>query len=176
VRFVPTAVEGAYVVEPAPLEDERGSFARTVDAGQFEERGLPGHFGQWSISYNRRAGTLRGMHYQHAPHEEVKLVRCTAGSVQDVVIDLRRGSPTYIQHESVVLSARNRRALLVPAGCAHGFLTLQDDSELLYGMHGDHEPAAAAGARWDDPAFGIVWQSSPQLMHERDRRYPDHAT
>jgi dTDP-4-dehydrorhamnose 3,5-epimerase len=175
VRFAAAGVEGALLIQPEPSTDERGLFARTVDADTFAAHGLPRSFAQWSVSFNPHVGTLRGLHYQRAPHEETKLVRCTRGRVQDVVVDLRRGSVTYLRHVSVELSADNRVALLVPPGCAHGFLTLEPDTELLYGIDQPFVPDSAAGARWDDPAFAISWAAPPQRMNERDRTYPDHV-
>jgi dTDP-4-dehydrorhamnose 3,5-epimerase len=174
MRFSATAVADAVVAVPEPHEDERGVFARTWDEAELAPYGLP-VLSQSSVSFNPRLGTLRGMHYQRAPHEETKLVRCTRGRMQDVVVDLRPESPTYLAWASAELSAENRLALLVPPGCGHGFLTLERDTEVLYLIGGRYVPEAAAGVRWDDPLFGIAWQANPVLMSERDGAYPDHV-
>lgn len=171
--FRPAGVGGVWVLEPERFEDERGFFARTWDTGEFEQRGLSGRLVQCSISYNRLRGTLRGLHYQAAPHEEAKLVRCTAGAVFDVAVDLRPDSSTYLGWYGVELSADNRLGLYIPEGCAHGFLTLADDSEVLYQISEFWAPDAARGVRWDDPAFGIRWPGEVVVINERDRTYPD---
>ena len=166
-------IEGVWVVEPERYEDERGFFARTWDTFEFAERGLNGNLVQSSISYNRRRGTLRGMHFQIGPHAEAKLVRCTAGSIFDVAVDLRPSSSTFRKWAGVELSAENRLALYVPEGCAHGFLTLADDVEVGYQISAPHAPTAARGVRFDDPAFGILWPEEIVVISERDRKYPD---
>jgi dTDP-4-dehydrorhamnose 3,5-epimerase len=171
--FRDTGIDGAWVIEAERLEDERGFFARTWDADEFAERGLNPRLAQCSISFNRARGTLRGLHYQVAPHEEAKLVRCTAGSIFDVVVDLRPDSSTFKGWFGLELSAANRLALYVPEGCAHGFLTLDDDCELHYQISEVYAPEAARGVRWDDPAFGITWPGEIVVMNERDRSYPD---
>jgi len=173
VIFTPTAVGGAVLVDPERREDERGFFARTWCAREFADAGLPAGLVQCSISWNARRHTLRGMHWQAAPHQETKLVRCTRGALLDVVVDLRPGSPTWLRHVAVELSADNRRALLIPPGAAHGFLTLVEGTEVLYQMDAFHAPEAARGARWDDPALGIAWPAAPAVISERDRTYPD---
>jgi dTDP-4-dehydrorhamnose 3,5-epimerase len=170
--FLETLVEGAWVVRPELHEDERGFFARTWDAREFADRGLDTGVVQRSISYNRRRGTLRGMHYQVAPHEEAKLVRCTTGAIFDVVVDLRPASPTFCAWAGHELSAANREALYIPAGCAHGYLTLRDDSEVAYDITEVYVPEAARGVRWDDPAFGISWPDEVLVINERDSSYP----
>jgi dTDP-4-dehydrorhamnose 3,5-epimerase len=173
VIFRKTTIEGVWIVEPELHEDERGFFARTWDTESFARHGLNGRLVQCSISYNRRRGTLRGMHYQAAPHEEAKLVRCTSGSIFDVAVDLRTGSTTFGRWVGTELSAENRHALYVPEGCAHGFLTLTDDSEVVYQISEFHAPDAARGVRWDDPAIGIDWPGDVLVLNERDRSYPD---
>lgn len=176
MRFTETELAGAWVVEPEPLADARGFFARTFDAAAFADRGLRSAFPQCSVSFNARAGTLRGMHYQAAPHEEAKLVRCTAGAIYDVIVDLRAGSPTRGRWTGVELTADNRRALYVPEGFAHGFQTLADDSEVFYQISAEFVPDAARGVRWDDAAFGIAWPAAGQrVMSDRDRGYADWA-
>ena len=173
--FRETTIEGVAVVEPELHEDERGFFARTWDADEFAEHGLSGRLVQTSISFNRMRGTLRGLHYQAAPYEEAKLVRCTAGAIFDVAVDLRPGSPTLREWIGAELSAENRHALHVPEGCAHGFLTLVDDSEVSYLMSAVHVAEAACGVRFDDPAFGIAWPGEIVVINERDRSYADFA-
>jgi dTDP-4-dehydrorhamnose 3,5-epimerase len=175
MNFRETAIEGVWVVEPERHEDERGFFARTWDVDEFARRGLDSGLVQCSISYNRRRGTLRGMHYQAAPHEEAKLVRCTSGSIFDVAVDLRSGSATFGRWVGTELSAENRLAMYVPEGCAHGFLTLTDDSEVAYQISAFHAPDAARGVRWDDPALGIDWPAEVLVINERDRSYPDFS-
>jgi|SRR5579871_2998913 len=174
MRFTETPLAGAYVVDVEPHPDERGVFARTFCADDFAGRGLDPRVVQASISFNRRAGTLRGLHYQAAPHGEAKLIRCTAGAIFDVVVDLRPDSPTYTRHFAVALTATDRRALYVPVGFAHGFQTLVDETEVLYQMSTPYAPASARGVRWNDPAFAIAWPpASDRIMSERDRTYPD---
>jgi dTDP-4-dehydrorhamnose 3,5-epimerase len=171
--FRDTEIEGAWVIELETLEDERGFFARTWDRGEFESRGLNPRIAQCSVSYNRARGTLRGMHYQAAPHQEAKLVRCTAGAIFDAVVDLRPSSSSFKRWFGVELSAQNRLAVYVPEGCAHGFLTLADDSEIQYQISEFYAPDAGRGVRWDDPAFGIAWPGEVRVINERDASYPD---
>jgi len=171
--FRETAIAGAWVIEPDRIEDERGFFARTWDTAEFDEHGLNPALVQCSISFNRARGTLRGLHYQAAPYEEAKLVRCTAGAVFDVVVDLRAGSPSFKGWFGVDLTAANLHALYIPEGCAHGFLTYQNDSEVHYQISQFYRPEAGRGVRWDDPAFAIDWPGEALVMNERDRSYPD---
>jgi dTDP-4-dehydrorhamnose 3,5-epimerase len=173
--FRETMIESVWVIEPERYEDERGFFARTWDVEEFARRGLTGRLVQCSVSYNRRRGTLRGMHYQATPHEEAKLVRCTAGSIFDVAVDLRTDSATFRRWVGTELSAENRLAMYVPEGCAHGFLTLTDASEVTYQISEFHAPDAARGVRWNDPAFEIDWPADVLVVNERDRSYPDFA-
>lgn len=178
MRFRDTPVAGVLVVELERIEDERGSFARTFSTEEFAQRGLDVRVDQCSTSFNKRAGTLRGMHYQVAPHGEVKLVRCTRGAIFDAVVDLRPESPTYLRWCAAELSAANGLALYIPEGCAHGFQTLEDASEILYQIATPYVPAAARGVRWDDPAFGITWPAPPpagRIMSSRDADYPGFA-
>lgn len=171
--FHPTAIPGARLIEPERLEDERGFFARTWCEREFSAAGLPTRLAQCSLSYNAARGTLRGLHYQAPPHEESKVVRCVRGAIHDVVVDLRSDSPAYLEHLGVELSAENRLALFVPEGCAHGFLTLEEDTEVYYMISEFYEPAAARGVRWNDPALGIEWPEEPRVLSERDAGYPD---
>ena len=171
--FTETLLAGALIVDPQRQEDQRGFFARTWCEEEFAARGLNPKIAQCGISYNARKGTLRGMHFQRAPHEESKLVRCTAGAIYDVIVDLRRQSPTFRKWFAVELTAENRRMLYVPEGFAHGFETLTDGTEVFYQISQFHHPQSAAGARWDDPAFGIRWPWPPAVISPRDRQYED---
>jgi dTDP-4-dehydrorhamnose 3,5-epimerase len=171
--FEPAHINGVWTVEPERLEDERGFFARIWDTEVFGRHGLNPRLVQCSVSHNRLRGTLRGMHYQAAPREEAKLVRCTAGAIFDVAVDLRPDSETYLGWFGVELSAENRLALYVPEGCAHGFLTLTDDCEVLYLISEFWASDASRGVRWNDPAFGIRWPGKVAVINERDRTYPD---
>ncbi len=173
--FTPTPIPGAVVIAPEMLADERGFFARAFCAQEFAAHGLVARVEQCNISFNRHRGTVRGLHFQRPPHGEVKLVRCTAGHVYDVIVDLRPRSPTFRRHFAVELDARRRTALYVPDGVAHGFQTLEDDSELFYQMSAPFHADAAAGVRWNDPAFGIAWPLSVSVISARDRSYPDFA-
>jgi dTDP-4-dehydrorhamnose 3,5-epimerase len=173
VIFTPTGLPGAFLLELEKREDDRGFFARTWCQREFLEQGLNPRLVQCNISYSRAKGTLRGMHYQVAPHEEAKLIRCTAGAIHDVIIDLRPASPTFKQHFAVMLSADNYRMIYSPEGFAHGFQTLEDHTELLYQMSEFYAPERARGVRWDDPAFGIAWPPANRIIAERDRTWPD---
>ena len=172
MKFLPTPLAGAYVVEIEPREDERGFFARSFCQEEFGKLGLNPRIAQTNVSFNKRRGTLRGMHYQAAPHAEAKLVRCTQGAMWDAIIDLRPDSPSYRRWHAVELSAANRRALYVPEGFAQGFQTLADETEVLYYMSHPYRPEAARGLRWDDPAFGIPWPVADPQLSARDRALP----
>jgi dTDP-4-dehydrorhamnose 3,5-epimerase len=171
--FAQTKLPGAFVIEPELHEDQRGFFARTFCQREFEAHGLNFQMVQCNISFNRRRCTLRGMHFQASPHSEAKLVRCTAGSIYDVIIDLRPSSPSFKMHFSVELSARNRKMLYIPEDFAHGFQTLEDDTEVFYQMSQFYSPEHSRGLRWDDPTFGISWPAGERIIIERDRAYPD---
>jgi len=173
VIFTETKLKGAFIIEPERLEDERGFFARTFCEREFAQHGLRPRWVQCNISFNKLQGTLRGMHYQAVPRQEIKLVRCSMGSIYDVIIDLRSDSPTYKQHVGLVLSAENRKMLYIPEGLAHGLLTLEDGCEVFYEMSEFYEPSCARGVRWSDPAFAIPWPQPVRLISERDQRYPD---
>jgi dTDP-4-dehydrorhamnose 3,5-epimerase len=175
VQFDPSSVDGVWLVQPEPSVDYRGAFVRVACERTLTGRGLVGHFMQTSLSISRRRGTLRGMHYQAKPHGEVKLVRCVRGSIQDVVVDLRPESPTYLRSASYTLSAGNYLALYIPEGCAHGLLTLEDDCHVLYQISTEHVPGAARGVRWNDPAFAIEWPFAPVEISARDAEYPDYT-
>jgi len=171
--FTETGVGGTVIVDVEAHPDERGFFARSWCTREFEAHGLNPCLVQCNISRNLARGTLRGMHYQVAPHGESKLVRCTRGAICDVVIDLCKTSPTYLQHLAVELTEDNHRALYIPEGLAHGFLTLTDNSEVFYQMSAFYEPTAARGFRWNDPAFNIPWPLPVTVISRRDREYGD---
>jgi dTDP-4-dehydrorhamnose 3,5-epimerase len=172
--FTETKLKGSFVIDLERREDERGFFARTFCIDEFQARGLNARLVQCSISFNKARGTLRGMHWQAEPQAECKLVRVTRGAIHDVIIDLRAGSPTFKQHQAVELSDENRRELYVPEGFAHGFQTLEDDTEIFYQMSAGHAPALSRGVRWNDPQFGIDWPAAEhRIINERDANYPD---
>jgi dTDP-4-dehydrorhamnose 3,5-epimerase len=172
MKFTELPLAGAYCVDVELLEDGRGAFARTFCTDEFVQIGLEPGVAQCSISLNRRRATLRGMHLQIAPHEETKLVRCTWGSIFDVIVDLRPDSPTLGGWTGAELTAERRNALYVPRGCAHGFVTLEDDTQVEYVISTPYAPAASVGIRWDDPAVGIEWPIAPEVMSDRDRELP----
>jgi len=172
MTFEETSVAGAYVVQIEPIRDDRGFFARSWCSREFAEHGLNASFVQENVGFSELAGTLRGLHFQRAPFEEVKLIRCTAGSVWDVVVDLRPSSPSYLGSAGVELSAEARNMLYVPEGCAHGYLTLTDGCETRYFTSQFYEPLAASGVRYDDPAFGLDWPFEIRKVSEPDRAWP----
>lgn len=172
--FTETAIPGVHAIEPERLRDERGFFARTWCEREFAAHGLDPGLRQCNISFNPRRGTLRGMHYQAPPFAEAKLVRCTRGAILDVALDLRPGSATFQRHVAVELTGENRRMLYIPEGVAHGFQTLEDDTEVFYQMSQFYSPDHGRGVRWDDPAFGIDWPPAEhRILSDRDRSYPD---
>jgi dTDP-4-dehydrorhamnose 3,5-epimerase len=170
--FTATELKDAYIIDLDRREDNRGFFARTWAADEFESRGMVSRVVQANLSYNRTKGTLRGMHFQHAPYAETKLVRCVRGAILDVIVDLRPDSPSYKRWVGVELTAENRRALYVPEGFAHGFQTLVDDAEVMYQVSQIYTPSAEGGVRYDDPAFGIIWPLPPTEMSPKDQRWP----
>jgi dTDP-4-dehydrorhamnose 3,5-epimerase len=171
--FTETELSGAFIIDVERLEDERGFFARTWCEREFEARGINARLAQCNVSFNKKKGTLRGMHYQVAPHEEAKLVRCTMGAIFDVIVDLRRESPTFKKWVAVELNERNRRMLYVPEGFAQGFQTLEDDTEVFYQMSEFYAPEHARGLRWNDPAFQIRWPEAETVISPRDQQYAD---
>lgn len=173
MRFTATDIAGVMIVDAEARVDDRGGFARLHCPDEFAAAGIPFEPVQTSLSTNPRVSTLRGLHYQRSPHAERKLVRAVRGAVFDVAVDLRPDSPTFRRWVSADLSAGNRRALFIPEGVAHGFLTLEPDTEVLYQIAPAHTPGYAAGVRWNDPAFGIVWPAAPALMSTADAAYPD---
>jgi dTDP-4-dehydrorhamnose 3,5-epimerase len=175
VIFIETELKGACVIEIEKLNDHRGFFARAWCQKEFEEHNLVSRVKQANVSYNKKKGTLRGMHYQLSPYEETKLVRCTRGSIYDVIIDLRPGSPTYTQWFGVELTAENYKMLYVPENFGHGFQTLEDDTEVTYQVSQFYTPGSERGIRWDDPAFSIVWPSAVQVISDKDKNWPDYT-
>lgn len=173
--FHPLEIAGAYLLEPQRLEDKRGFFARTYCRHELEERGLDPTVVQCNVSVNRQRGTVRGMHWQAVPYEEIKLVRCTSGAICDVLLDLRPTSETFLRHQAIELSRDNRHAVYIPAGIAHGYQALEDETEVFYQMSELYHPEAARGARWDDPAFDITWPLPITLISDRDRTFEDFS-
>ena len=173
MTFHETKIPGVFEIHVEPKRDERGFFARTWCQKEFEDHGLDPKQVQCSVSLNTRKGTLRGMHYQIAPFPETKVVRCTLGAIYDVVLDLRPQSRTFREWITVTLTAEDRNMVYVPKGCAHGFLTLEDKTEVFYQISEFHNAESARGVRWDDPAFRIVWPDKVKVISERDRTYPD---
>jgi dTDP-4-dehydrorhamnose 3,5-epimerase len=173
MRFEALPLAGAFRVSPEPHADARGFFARTACTEDFAAQGLIGAFVQSSISYNARRGTVRGLHFSIDPHAETKLVRCTAGAIHDVIVDLRPESTTYLQAYAADLSAENRHALYIPAGFAHGFQALSDGAEVLYMIDRAYVAAGARGLRWNDPALDVTWPEPVTVIAERDLAYPD---
>lgn len=171
--FQETKLAGVFEIQLDLKVDERGFFARSWCRQEFEQRKLNPNLLQCSISFNSRKGTLRGMHYQTDGYKETKVVRCTKGAIYDVAVDIRSHSPTFMQWAGVELTETNRRALYIPEGCAHGFLTLEDNTEVFYQISEFYHPEAARGVRWNDPAFGIVWPGTVEVISERDRTYPN---
>lgn len=174
MRFIPTSLPGAVLIEPDLRGDARGHFARTFCEAEFAAAGLETRFPQQNHSYNEVAGTLRGMHFQHEPYAEIKVVRCTQGAIRDVIIDLRQGSDTHGRWEAFELTADNGLQLYVPKGFAHGYITLQDRSAVSYLVSAPYAPSAEGGVRWNDPAFGIDWQAEVRQISDKDAGWPDY--
>lgn len=173
MRFLETNLPGAWLVVSEKLDDERGYFARMRCSREFAGQGIPAEFVQTNISFNRAAGTFRGLHFQIPPSREGKLVRCVAGAISDIVVDLRPHSPAFLRHQWFELSADNLDAVFVPTGCAHGFLTRTDDAKVIYEMSDYYAPELGRGLRWDDPALGIEMPAPIRQIHPRDADYPD---
>jgi dTDP-4-dehydrorhamnose 3,5-epimerase len=170
MKFIASTLEGAFIIEPERLEDERGFFARTFCVKEYADCGLKTQFVQCSVSFNKKKGTVRGMHYQVAPHEEAKLVRCTMGAIYDVIIDLRRDSDTFKRWVAMELTAENRKMLYIPEGFAHGFQTLEDNTEVFYQISESYHPESARGVRWDDAEFCISWPIPVKVISEQDQK------
>lgn len=174
MKFTETRLQGAYLVDLQKMEDERGFFARAFCRSEFEQNGMVPDVVQANMSWNQARGTLRGMHYQHHPYQETKFIRCTRGAIYDVIIDLRKDSPDYGQWIGVELTADNRSALFVPRDFAHGFITLTDDTEVLYLVSQSYQPGSEGGIRWNDPHFKIEWPIEPVCISEKDANWPDY--
>jgi dTDP-4-dehydrorhamnose 3,5-epimerase len=174
MKFTPTRLNGSFIIDVEPMEDERGFFARSWCADEFLRHGIDPSLSQCSISFNKKRGTLRGMHYQGPPHAETKVVRCTAGSIYDVIVDVRPDSETFKQWISVELSAENNRMIYVPAGFAHGFQSLVEQTEVFYMVSTPYNPESSGSLRWNDPQFAIDWpHEDERVISDRDRNYPD---
>jgi dTDP-4-dehydrorhamnose 3,5-epimerase len=172
LKFLETSLSGLYIIELEPIHDSRGFFARSFCASEFASHGLSKQVAQCNVSSNEKRGTLRGLHFQVAPHEEAKLVRCTQGSIFDVAVDIRTSSPTYLKWFSCELSQLNHQLLYIPEGFAHGFQTLHDNTEVSYTMFEFYHPESAHGLRWDDPALAISWPITDPIISDKDRSYP----
>jgi dTDP-4-dehydrorhamnose 3,5-epimerase len=173
MKFTPTKIAGAYLIEIKPIIDERGFFARSFCADEFHQNGLNSNFVQCNVSFTAQQGTIRGMHYQVAPDTETKLVRCTKGAIYDVILDLRPESPTFKQWVAAELTADNNQMFYIPAGCAHGLQTLVDNTEVFYQMAGKYNADSARGLRWNDQAFGIEMPLAVSFINQRDNSYSD---
>jgi dTDP-4-dehydrorhamnose 3,5-epimerase len=173
MNFLETRLKGSFIIEPERMSDERGFFARTWCKREFSAHGLNSRLVQCNVSFNKKRGTVRGMHHQAAPREEAKIVRCTMGAIYDVLIDLRPDSPTFKEWFSVELTAENRKMIYIPEDFSHGFMTLADNSEVFYQMTEFYAPDCARGIRWNDPVFGIIWPENVTMISERDQHYPD---
>ncbi|MBA4339504.1 MAG: dTDP-4-dehydrorhamnose 3,5-epimerase [Hyphomonas sp.] len=175
MKFHPTTLKDAVLIDLERRGDDRGFFARTFCADEFAANGLPTEFVQQNMSYSATKGTIRGMHFQRAPHAEDKLIRCLRGAIVDIILDLRPDSPTYKRWEAFVLNEENKRQLLVPKGFAHGFQTVSDHVEVTYLVSSRYNGAAEGGVRWNDPAFGITWPLAPTEMSDKDKKWADFA-
>jgi dTDP-4-dehydrorhamnose 3,5-epimerase len=172
MTFTESRLAGAWIIEPRVIQDARGLFAVAWSAGEFEQRGLDARLSQCNLAWNRTRGTLRGMHFQVPPFEQVKIVRCTRGALLDVIVDLRPGSSTYRQWDAVELTADNHRMIYVPAGFAHGYVTLEDGTEAYYHASTPYAPGHESGVRWDDPLLQIDWPIDPVVISEKDQTWP----
>lgn len=175
MTFTESRVPGAWIIDVTPIHDDRGLFAMTWRPDEFRKRGMEPALAQCNLAFSVRRGTLRGMHFQTAPHAQAKIIRCTRGALLDVIVDLRPGSPAYCRYEMVELTADNRRMLYMPEGVAHGYLTLSDATEAYYHVSSPWVPEAESGVRWDDPAFGIDWPSPPVVISAKDAAWPAYT-
>jgi len=173
MKFIPLRLSGAYLIEPEPIRDERGHFSRVFCREEFQKRGLNPHLQQCSCSFNLKAGTVRGMHFQKDPYGEEKLVRCTQGAICDVIVDLRPDSETYRQWESVILNSTNQHSLYIPQGFAHGFQTLEDHTEVFYQISTPYVPTAASGVRYNDPSLNIIWPQAITVIAPKDLKFAE---
>jgi len=174
MKFTASQIPGAWIIDITAIHDHRGFFAMTWLPDEFRKHGVDPALAQCNLAYNHKRGTLRGMHFQSAPHAQAKIIRCTRGALVDVIVDLRPESPAYCQWEAVELTADNRRMLYMPEGIAHGYLTLTDDVEAYYHASAPWHPAAESGVRWNDPAFAIAWPFAPVLISDKDAAWPDY--
>jgi dTDP-4-dehydrorhamnose 3,5-epimerase len=172
MQFTSSSIPGAWVIDVTPIHDDRGFFATTWLPDELRQHGIAAVVAQCNLAFNHRRGTLRGLHFQTAPHAQAKIVRATRGALLDVIVDLRPESPTWRQWELFELTADNRRMLYIPPGLAHGYLTLTDDAEMFYQASSPWAPQAEAGVRWNDPAFGIKWPFAPTVISEKDQTWP----
>lgn len=172
MKFIETKLKGSFIIDPEKIDDERGFFARTFCEKEFKEHGLDFKVVQCNISFNRKEGTLRGIHYQASPHEEAKLVSCTRGAIFDVILDVRLDSPTAGEWEAFELRDVDHKMIYIPKGLAHGFQTLEDDTEVFYQMSEFYHPECARGVRWNDPAFGVKWTIPISIISDKDSNYP----
>jgi len=175
MKFTESRIPGAWIIDIAAIHDDRGFFAMTWLPDAFRERGIEPALAQCNLAFNHKRGTLRGMHFQLAPHAQAKIIRCTRGALLDVIIDLRPESPAYCKWEAVELTADNRRMLYMPEGIAHGYLTLTDEVEAYYHASSPWAPSAESGVRWDDPAFGVAWPFAPAVISAKDAAWPTLA-
>jgi dTDP-4-dehydrorhamnose 3,5-epimerase len=174
MKFTESRIPGAWIVDITAIRDDRGFFAMTWLPAEFRAHGIEPDLAQCNLAFNHKRGTLRGMHFQHAPHAQAKIIRCTRGALLDVIVDLRPASPAYCHWEAVELTADNRRMLYMPEGIAHGYLTLADDTEAYYHASAPWEPKAEGGVRWNDPRFGIVLPFAPEVISGKDAAWPDY--
>jgi len=172
MQYTPSPIAGAWILDITPIPDARGFFAMTWLPDELRQRGMNSSLAQCNLAFNHKRGTLRGMHFQKAPHAQAKIVRCTRGSLLDVIVDLREGSPTFKQWDAVELTADNHRMLYMPEGIAHGYITLSDDTEAYYHASSPWVREAEWGVRWDDPAFAIKWPFEPVVISEKDQGWP----
>ena len=175
MQFTQSRLPGAWIIDITAFRDDRGLFAMTWLPDEFRQHGIEPTLAQCNLAFNHKRGTLRGMHFQQAPHAQAKIIRCTRGALLDVIIDLRPESPAYCQWEAVELTADNRRMLYMPEGIAHGYLTLTDEVEAYYHASSPWAPSAESGVRWDDPAFGVAWPFAPDVISAKDAAWPDYA-
>ncbi len=175
MTFTESRIPGAWIIDVTPIHDDRGLFAMTWRPDEFTKRGMDPSLAQCNLAFSRKKGTLRGMHFQRAPHAQAKIIRCTRGALLDVIVDLRPESPAYCQWEAVELTAENRRMLYMPEGIAHGYLTLADETEAYYHASAPWDPTAEGGDRWNDPAFAIEWPFPAEVISDKDRAWPLHT-
>ncbi|OGG12574.1 dTDP-4-dehydrorhamnose 3,5-epimerase [Candidatus Gottesmanbacteria bacterium RIFCSPHIGHO2_02_FULL_39_11] len=173
MKIIPTSIRDAFIIESEPISDDRGFFASLSNSNEFKKQNLETEYDRMAVSQNNKKGTLRGLHYQLPPKQEVKLIRCIKGKIYDVIVDIRKSSPSYKKYFAVELTPENLKSLYAPKGVAHAFLTLSDNTQVLYQISSDYQPDLYRGVRFNDPAFGIFWPIAPTIIHPRDASYPD---